>query len=122
MRATWRRCAAIEPLLTLHTLLIAPYTCDGHPDHEAVGRVCCEVAKQHGTTLAQYLIWAWHRLTPSDLPHVRWGKFTLDFEAQRAKAHAVQCFASQLAPAGRPPVVPRHVLAYFQRAYEAFIL
>ncbi len=112
----------IEALLLPLAVLVAPYQHDGHPDHEATGDVCAALAQAHGTTLVRYPVWAWHRLTPADLPQTRWGKFVLDSAAQRAKAHAVQCFTSQLAPVDHPPVVPAHVLTYFQRPYEAFIL
>jgi hypothetical protein len=53
---------------------------------------------------------------------VRWGRFVLSLEARRAKARAVQCFASQLHPPRAPPAVPQHVLSHFERQYEAFIL
>jgi hypothetical protein len=34
----------------------------------------------------------------------------------------VQCFHSQLHPPDARPVVPAHVLAHFERPYEAFLL
>jgi hypothetical protein len=46
----------------------------------------------------------------------------LSFEARRAKARAVQCFVSQLQPPQANPIVPRHVLPYFERPYETFLL
>jgi hypothetical protein len=45
----------------------------------------------------------------------------LSLDAQRAKNRAIQCFESQLRPPRGPPIVPPNVLAYFSRAFEAFI-
>ncbi len=61
-------------------------------------------------------------LNLSALADARWGKFPLSLEARRAKARAVQCFASQLQPPHAAPVVPAHVLSHFDRPYEAFLL
>ena len=109
-------------LLVPGVTLIAPYERDGHPDHEAVGVVCASLQRSHGVMVARYPIWAWHHTDPESLAQVRWGKFPLAFEARRAKARALQCFASQLEPPDAAPVVPSHVLAYFSRSYEAFVL
>jgi hypothetical protein len=54
---------------------------------------------------------------------LRIGRFVLDAATQAAKAEAVNCFTSQLAPgASRAPIVPAHVLNYFTRNFEAFLL
>jgi len=110
--------ALVEPGVTV----IAPYEHDGHCDHEAIGGVCVGLARTHGIALASYPVWTWHHAAPASFRDARWGKFMLSFEARRAKARAVQCFESQLKPPNRPPVVPHHVLPYFQRPYEAFLL
>jgi LmbE family N-acetylglucosaminyl deacetylase len=104
------------------TTLIAPYELDGHPDHEAVGRVCVELAHAWGMPLARYPIWSWHRRAPRALRDVRWGRFPLSQSARRAKALAVSCFRSQVNPRGRNPILPRGVLRHFDRRFEAFIL
>jgi LmbE family N-acetylglucosaminyl deacetylase len=108
----------IEPEMTL----IAPYERDGHPDHDAVGRVCCEIARSRGIPLARYPIWTWQRANPSEFRDVRWGKFPLDPEARRAKTYALQCFMSRLQPGSQDSARPKKILNYFQRPYEAFIL
>ena len=110
--------ALLEPPVTL----VAPYEHDGHPDHDAVGEVCCALARAHGVTLARYPVWTWHHADPASLRGARWGKFPLTLETRRAKARAVQCFASQLQPPGQRPIVPPHVLSHFDRPYEAFLL
>jgi LmbE family N-acetylglucosaminyl deacetylase len=113
---------ALLTLLTPRVTVLAPYEQDGHPDHEAVGRVCCGLAHSHGATVARYPIWTWHHTDPADLDGRRGGRFMLSFEARRAKARAVQCFVSQLQPPQANPIVPRHVLPYFERPYETFLL
>jgi LmbE family N-acetylglucosaminyl deacetylase len=110
--------ALLDPSITL----IAPYERDGHPDHEIIGEVCCGLARSHELAIARYPVWTWHHTEPAALAGVRWGKFSLSREARRAKARAVQCFASQLEPPGQAPIVPRHVLTHFERPYEAFLL
>jgi len=110
--------ALLEPGVTL----IAPYERDGHPDHDAVGEVCCDLKRSHGISIARYPVWAWHHTDPALLAGARWGRFPLSFEARRAKARALQCFVSQLQPPQAAPIMPRHVLAHFERPYEAFLL
>jgi LmbE family N-acetylglucosaminyl deacetylase len=102
--------------------IISPYERDGHPDHEAAGRVCCELARLDGFYVARYPIWMWHHAHPSMFNQANGRKFLLDAATQRAKADAMQRFASQVAPAHRTPIVPEHVIAYFSRPYEVFIL
>jgi LmbE family N-acetylglucosaminyl deacetylase len=108
----------IEPSVTL----VAPYEKDGHPDHDAVGAVCCELAQSQGIDLARYPVWTWHHGDPHAFAGAPWGKFSLTPDARRAKARALQCFASQLRPPRQPPIVPRHVLTHFERPYEVFLL
>jgi LmbE family N-acetylglucosaminyl deacetylase len=103
--------------------LIAPFEQDGHPDHEAVAQACLAVAEGEGVPIARYPIWAWHHALPSDFDGYRWGRFALDQATRAAKLEAIDCFASQLAPGGqRTPIVPAHVLEYFRRDFEAFLL
>jgi len=108
----------LEPRLTV----LAPYEHDGHPDHDAIGAVCRGLEKSHGVSLARYPVWTWHHAHPSVLNGLRGARFMLSCEARRAKARAIQCFASQLQPPQAAPIVPRHVLSHFERPYEAFLL
>jgi LmbE family N-acetylglucosaminyl deacetylase len=113
---------AVERRVARDTILVAPFECDGHPDHDATGEVCREIARTRGVTLWRYPIWLWHHGTPDHFGGARWGRFSLDQDAVTAKALAMACFASQLRPLGREPIVPGHVLRYFRRPYEAFLL
>ena len=108
---------ALDALLEPRMTVIAPYEFDGHPDHEAVGKVCRQAAQINGVPLARYLLRTW-LTTPSRFfdEDLRWGKFALDMEARRAKAHALQCFRSQRAAQAVDRIDP------FQRPFEAFLL
>jgi LmbE family N-acetylglucosaminyl deacetylase len=119
--ANWLR-QTIAEYATADATIIAPYERDGHPDHEIVGRVCADVARAARVPLARYPVWTWHHTNPLAVKSLRWVKFSLTAAAQRAKARALQCFASQLRPCSGIPIVPRHVLTYFQRPYECFVL
>jgi LmbE family N-acetylglucosaminyl deacetylase len=113
---------AIDRRISGGTLLVAPYERDGHPDHDATGEVCCEIAQLRNLTLWRYPIWSWHHSTPDRFADKSWGRFMLDPAAMQAKAWAMRCFTSQMRPLGRAPIVPHHVLPYFTRPYEAFLI
>jgi len=55
---------AIDRRLSPTTLLVAPYERDGHPDHDATGEVCCEIARLREVVLWRYPIWVWHHGNP----------------------------------------------------------
>lgn len=113
---------ALLGLLGTPITLVVPFERDGDPDHEAVGDVCCAMARTHEVDLVRFPIWSWNHTNPVALGSQRWGKFMLSAEAQRAKSRAIQCFESQLRPPFAQPVVPSRILPYFERPYEAFLL
>ena len=102
--------------------LLAPWSRDGHPDHDAVGRACESAAARDGARLLAYPVWAWHWAGPADLPWHRAQRVDLPPAVRSAKAAAVAQFVTQVAPLGsRPeddPVLPPHVLAHFARPCE----
>lgn len=113
---------AIRAAVDGPSTLICPYENDGHPDHEAAGRACQSVARSLGLPVARYPIWMWHQAAPSTLADLRCGRFWLDRDAEIAKAQALQCFASQTRPTAAAPIIPPHVLEYFSRPYELFLI
>ncbi len=114
---------ALRELCESGPTLVAPFEADGHPDHEAVASACLTVAGELGLPIARYPIWAWHHAQPAYFDGNRWGKFALDARTRAAKVAAMNCFASQLNPGdSREPIVPAHVLDYFKRDYEAFLV
>jgi LmbE family N-acetylglucosaminyl deacetylase len=112
---------SIERQILGPTLLVAPYEHDGHPDHEAAAEVCLEITDSRDEVLLwRYPIWAWHHYTPEDFRHSALGRLDLSPTARDAKGRAMTCFASQLSPWGRDPIVPAHMIAHFTRPYEVF--
>ena len=104
-------------------VVLAPWSGDGHPDHEACGVAAGRVARR----LLEYPVWAWHWSRPED-PRVPWERAVrvlLPPPARAAKAAAVDCFASQVAPIGPGPadgpVLPARVLAHFARDHEVLL-
>jgi LmbE family N-acetylglucosaminyl deacetylase len=102
-------------------VMVGPFEFDGHPDHEATGRACRAAARTRGLTLVRYPIWAWHRGSPELLTE-RGVRFMLDLRAREAKAAAISQFRSQIGERPGGAIVPAHVLNYFNRPYELFLL
>jgi LmbE family N-acetylglucosaminyl deacetylase len=119
-------CSRLEETLSSvvspDTTLIAPFEHDGHCDHDAAGAVARDVARQRGITLASYPIWAWHQSTPRAFSARRIVSFSLSLASRAAKRTAIGCYVSQLRDRPGGPVVPSHVLPYFNRADEVFLV
>ena len=106
-----------------HTLVVAPWRGDGHPDHHAAGRAAADAAKAIGATLLEYPIWAWHWAQPGDLPsHLT--RLDLNTAEVAAKTVAVASHRSQTEPLsdlpGDEPIVPPAFAAHFARPFEIF--
>jgi LmbE family N-acetylglucosaminyl deacetylase len=112
---------AIKMRLPAEATLVAPFEHDGHPDHESVARVCITLARRRGLPVLRYPIWAWHHSAPGTWQNGEFVRFELSPAAQLAKSRAIRCFASQLDGSSADPVMPSHVLDYFNRPYEAFL-
>lgn len=115
---------SIVEFLEAHTrrgdLLIAPLVCDGHPDHDAVGRAASTVAERGGLHVLHYPIWAWHWHSPADSLISRSGqRFELSPPAIEAKQGALLSFTSQ--SSGSDPVLPSHFLDRFDSPFEVFV-
>jgi LmbE family N-acetylglucosaminyl deacetylase len=113
--------SAIKTRLPGNATLIAPFEHDGHPDHESVGRVCMLLGQRRKISVLRYPIWAWHHSSPEAWRDGEFVRFELSTAAQVAKSRAIRCFASQLDASESHPVMPEHVLSYFNRPYEAFL-
>jgi LmbE family N-acetylglucosaminyl deacetylase len=110
---------AIADLTRADDVVIAPWRGDGHPDHEAVGRVADRLTV---ASVWQYPIWMWHWARPGD-ERVPWdGLCASPVDDLPGKARAIAMFASQVQPIGPEPadeaVLAPHVVAHFQRANE----
>ena len=102
--------------------LVAPFEEDGHCDHDAVGRACALLAKRTGVAFARYPVWAWHRGSAELRACRDVVRFPLSEAARAAKRGAISQFRSQLEERAGGAIVPAHVLEYFDRPYEVFVL
>jgi len=112
----------IVELVPPPALLVGPYARDGHPDHEGVARACRAAAAARRIARVEFPVWAWHHAEVSELARERLCRFHLDAEGLAAKRRALDCYRSQLAPERGRPVIPPHVLPYFHRADEVYVL
>ena len=125
----------LAELVPSGALVLAPWSGDAHPDHEACGRAARQavgnaapVNEQIPGQVVEYPIWTWHWATPDDV-RVPWElarRVELDDTARQRKATAIDCFVSQviaLGPAHEDgPVLPDGVLAHFRRTYEVLLV
>lgn len=106
-------------------LIAAPWSHDGHPDHEAAGTVARIVARECGGILLEYPIWLWHWGTRADLPWERALALPLDESMRSVKRAAEARHMSQVAALSERPgdevLLGPQVLAHFDRDREIFI-
>ncbi|MBT9256259.1 bifunctional PIG-L family deacetylase/class I SAM-dependent methyltransferase [Phycicoccus sp. MAQZ13P-2] len=116
---------ALAGLVRPRSLVVAPWSRDGHPDHDALGAAAGEVARRCGATLLQYPVWLWHWATPDELPWARAHVVELDRAAYDRRAAALREYGSQSAPLGPAPgdqpVLPRQVLRRASRPAELLL-
>ncbi len=117
--------AALRPLLSQGTLLLAPWRHDGHTDHDTAGRVASGAAEYTGAQLLEYPIWLWHWGIPDDLPWEDLLVVNPAPAALHAKRAAIAEHRSQLLPQGllveQGPMLGPHVLRRFERVVETFV-
>lgn len=120
--------AALEGRCDDSTLMLAPFTHDGHPDHDAAGRAAVTVAERRGAALLFYLGWRWHWEIPasSELP---WSRMVLaepSCAALNARRVALSAYPSQSASLGpgeeHRPVVTEPVLRRARRLVETYVV
>ncbi|MGI8750969.1 MAG: PIG-L deacetylase family protein [Acidimicrobiales bacterium] len=118
---------AIAKRLEPGSLCVAPWSGDGHPDHDAVGEVAAEVTASAGATLIGYLVWAWHWANPagSDLPWAACRRLDLSPRQRARKRWATGSFVSQtrvqVAGPGGLAVLPDPVLRRLWQPWEVFV-
>ena len=100
--------------------LIAPWTGDFHPDHEACGRAAMEAARRSGVSLSFYFFWTWHRGNPDLLTGLPVKRFPLESAAIAAKFKAIQCHRSQLSHPSGKPILPDSLLGPMHWPFEVF--
>ncbi len=91
-------------------LVIAPWTGDVHPDHEAVGRAAQSAAAQAGCVTMSSMFWTWHERLPHALAEVDVVALHLDDRDRAARARAVDAHRSQFERAAGSPILrPSHL-------------
>lgn len=109
------------------SLLVAPWSHDGHPDHDATGRVAAAVAGALGIPCLYYPVWAWHWASPhgEDLPWTSSRSLDLTRRQAARKRWATMSFRTQILPPTTPAdataVLPPPVMRRFWRRWELYI-
>jgi LmbE family N-acetylglucosaminyl deacetylase len=113
--------AMVRPLIGADTLVVAPWSFDPHPDHEASGRAAEILVRNSGAELISYLFWTWHRNRVESLSQLPLVKVSLDRDLQSARAAALSQYHSQLVREDGSPILPEVFLAPARRPFESFI-
>lgn len=107
------------------TLIVAPWSGDGHRDHRITAESTGRVAGRRGVRHLGYPIWLWHWGQPADVPWDRGTSLTLTAGESSVKSHALRTHVSQLQPLSDAPgdeaIVPAEMQAHFLRETEFFL-
>ncbi len=107
-------------------IVVAPWSQDGHPDHEAVGRAASAAARRTGAQLWEFPIWFWHWAQPSDSRARRLRPLAVDAPAAELKQRAVAAHTSQVSALstleGDETLLTADLLAHFSGGHEWFVI
>ena len=125
--------AGLAPVLAGAATCLVPWAHDGHPDHDACGRVARRLCAGLGVACVEFPIWSWNWDNPED-PRIPFGR-AVRFDLPEARSdglgedlHArkqagLAAYASQVrSEDGNRPVLPAGFLAHFARPAEVFLL
>jgi LmbE family N-acetylglucosaminyl deacetylase len=117
----------LRPLVPPDASVLAPWSGDAHPDHDACGRAARALEAATGVVVLEYPVWTWVWAVPDD-PRVPWEQAScvpIEGSAARRKARAVACHASQVRPIGPAAedaaVLSHGVLEHFSRDREVVL-
>ncbi len=117
----------LDELLGPDVICIAPWSHDGHPDHDATGRVAARACAASGAALVSYLVWTWHWAVPGD-HRVPWSsarRLRMSRPERARKRSAIGAFRSQIVALGDGPgdeaILDAGMLDHFGRSYEVFL-
>lgn len=119
---------AIADRADAETLVIAPWTHDGHSDHEAIGAAASLAASSASAAVVHYPIWFWHWADPSTLPWANVVGAHTSLVGCWRKRSALEAFTTQIrgwdqTPGGSdtPPVLGPALLRRARRLVEILI-
>lgn len=117
---------ALTELICPDDILVCTFDKDGHPDHEATGRVVQQLTNEAYLSCYQVLIWAWHWATPDDrrIPWEKALKLELTPQQLQYKNKAILCFKSQLeidTSTGQAPILSKQTIQRILLPCEVYI-
>ncbi|MGB5935932.1 MAG: bifunctional PIG-L family deacetylase/class I SAM-dependent methyltransferase [Ornithinimicrobium sp.] len=120
--------AGIAARADADTLVIAPWTHDGHGDHDAIGAAAALAASSISATVVHYPIWLWHWADTTSVPWTKVvGSYTSLVGCWR-KRSALAAFTTQIngwepTPGGSetPPMLGSAALSRARRLIETLI-
>ncbi len=119
---------AIAARTDADTLVIAPWTQDGHSDHDAVGAAAALAASSKSAAVVHYPVWLWHWADPASLPWAHMVGSHTSLVGCWRKRSALAAFTTQIygwdpIPGGSqtPPMLGPAVLNRARRLIETLI-
>jgi LmbE family N-acetylglucosaminyl deacetylase len=112
----------LRPVIRYPSFVVAPWSGDRHPDHEACGRAAESVAGSANVEVVFYVFWTWHRALVDSLTGLRLARLELEKPFQNARAAALSQHRSQLEWRNGNPILPASLLRPAQRSFETFII
>jgi LmbE family N-acetylglucosaminyl deacetylase len=112
----------LRPVVRHPSFLVAPWSQDPHPDHEACGRAARRVAGLANVKLVSYVFWTWHRASVDSLTALPLARLELEKSIRTARAAALSQHRSQLEWKNGNPILPASLLRPAQRSFETFII
>ncbi len=111
----------LSPMITEDTILLAPWTGDFHPDHEACGRAAEHLAQKKGLRLMFYFFWTWHQGTLQTIDGLPLVRLELPVALVEKKQQALLCHLSQLEREGGEAILPLDLRSPSGRPFEVFL-
>jgi LmbE family N-acetylglucosaminyl deacetylase len=100
-------------------VVVAPWSRDGHGDHDACGAAAEAVCDALDIPLLEYPVWAWQWATPAAFDEAAsWSMIELSPRARHDKRAALRCFPSQTTDRYGSVIVDGAALARFARPFE----
>ncbi|WP_350270463.1 PIG-L family deacetylase [Brevibacterium sp. CBA3109] len=102
--------------------IVAPYSGDGHADHETLGEAAVAAGREYRARVLEYPIWYWHWANPADSTWRSWS-FLPDPEGLD-KQEVIECYISQTQSlsqqSGDEAILSPAQLAHLDRGGDTF--